>query len=260
MTTEAILARTPRRVDRAAAGLRAVRDAGLGDLVRTATSQVTRGIPGERVLPVLPELRPLLPSGGLRRGATIAAVPGTALAASLLLALLAAASEAGSWCAVVGVPTLNAIAAAEMGIALDRLALVPRPGQEWATTVAALLDGLDVVVAAPQGPVTASVSTRLAARARQRGSVLVPYGQWRGADLSIEAVRGNWHGLGLGRGRLRWREATLRAWGKGSAAVPREVSLWLPGPPPSGATTSGVTSQPGAASWQGTTRPLRAAG
>jgi hypothetical protein len=162
-----------------------------------------------------------------------------------MLALLAAASEAGSWCAVVGVPTLNAVAAAEMGIALDRLALVPTPGQEWATTVAALLDGLDVVVAAPPGPVAESLSARLAARARQRGSVLVPYGQWRGADLSIEAVRGNWHGLGAGRGRLRRRELTLRAWGRGSAAVPREVNLWLPGPEPAATASAGPAFTPG---------------
>lgn len=251
-------ARTPRRIDRAVAGLRAVRAVGLTDLVRTATDQASEGLAGERTLPVLPELRPLLPSGGLRRGATIAAVPGKSVAASLILALLAAASEAGSWCGVVGVPTLNAVAAADMGIALERLALVPSPGEEWAATVAALLDGLDVVVAAPPGPVAASLSARLAARARHRGSILVPYGQWQGADLSIETVRGSWHGLGAGRGRLRRRELTLRAWGKGAAAVPREVSLWLPGPPPAVATdaTSGSSDLVG----KGSVLTFRAAG
>src|SRR2546430_11276252 len=81
-----------------------------------------------------------------------------------------------SWCAVVGMPTLGLVAAAEFGIALDRLALVPDPGPEWPTVVAALLDGVDVVVAAPPGPVAAPLAGRLAARARQRGSVLLPCG------------------------------------------------------------------------------------
>src|SRR5439155_174136 len=62
-------------------------------------------------------------------------------ATSLLLALIAAASRAGSWCAVVGVPALGVAAADGLGVALDRLALVPYPGPDWATVVAALLDG-----------------------------------------------------------------------------------------------------------------------
>jgi hypothetical protein len=232
---DAAASRTPRRIDRAAAGLRAVRAAGLGDIVRTATGPQPAGTVGPRLLPllpVLPELRPLLPGGGLRRGSTVVAVPSAPVAASLLLVLLAAASEAGSWCGVVGVPTLSAVAAAEHGIALDRLALVPQPGLAWAAAVAALLDGLDLVVAAPPGPVPASVADRLAARARARGSVLVPYGSWRGADLTIEAVHSEWHGLGVGRGRLRWRELTLRSSGRGTASTPREVSVWSPGPAP----------------------------
>jgi hypothetical protein len=121
---------------------------------------------------------------------------------------------------VVGVPTLGAAAAAELGVALDRLALVPAPGPDWATVVAALLDGLDIVVAAAPGPVAASVATRLSARARHRGSVFVPYGRWEGADLTLDATRAVWRGLGQGRGRLRCR---------GAAAVPKRVDVWLPG-------------------------------
>src|SRR5699024_3601078 len=115
---------------------------------------------------------------------------------SLMLALLSAASRSGSWCAVVGVPTLGALAAAESGIALDRLALVPDPGPEWPTVVAALIDGLDVVVVAAPGSVPGSIAARLAARARQRGSVLVPFGLWDGADLTLQVTQGRWEGLG----------------------------------------------------------------
>lgn len=234
-----------------------------------------------RVLPVVSALRPLLPGHGLRRGATIAvrtaqpagtsrpAGPVTGLAAgwqvaqptgrrgagltlappadgpvvatSLMLALLAEASQAGSWCAVVGVPTLGAAAAAELGIALDRLALVPYPGPEWVDVVAALVDGVDVVVVASPGPVAAQVTSRLTARARQRGCVLVPLiswsgrsaslGPWEGTDLVLESMRAVWEGLGQGRGRLCRREVTISAHGRGAAARRKQVRIWLPAAP-----------------------------
>ena len=76
----------------------------------------------------------MFPAGGIRRGSTLAVRGST----SLLCALLAEASATGSWCAVVGVPTLGALAAAEAGVTVDRLALVPHPGSERAEVVAAL--------------------------------------------------------------------------------------------------------------------------
>src|SRR5829696_25481 len=72
------------------------------------------GLGQDRFLPVLPELRDLLPGKGLRRGSTIAIGSGgqpgmsgarwmsVAGATSLMLALLAGTSRAGSWCAVIG--------------------------------------------------------------------------------------------------------------------------------------------------------------
>lgn len=209
------------------AGRMVVGSAALAGLVRPASQPVGT----HQVLPVPPELTGLLPHRGLRRGSTVAVTAGRPTrsgSTSLVLALLAEASRAGSWCAVVGVPALGAVAAAEMGIALDRLALVPHPGPEWATVVSALIDGVDVVVAAVPEAVNASVASRLAARARQRGCVLVPYGRWEGADVTLQVVRGVWEGLGQGRGRLRRREVTIAARGRGAAARPREVRVWMP--------------------------------
>lgn len=212
----------------------------LAGLVRPASGADPAG--SYRTLPVLPELAGLLPGRGLRRGSTVAVGtghPARVGGTSLMLALLAEASRAGSWCAVVGIPTLGAVAAAELGIALDRLALVPHPGPDWATVVAALIDGVDVVVAAVPGTVSPSVADRLAARARQRGSVFVPYGRWTGADLTLQVLRGRWEGLGQGRGRLRRREVTISARGRGAASRPKEIRMWLPG---DRATTTASTS------------------
>lgn len=206
--------------------------AALAELIRTAGETDEPGV--HRMLPVVPELSGLLPGRGLRRGSTVAVATGRAApvggGTSLLLALLAEASRAGSWCAVVGVPSLGAVAAAESGIALDRLALVPDPGPEWPTVVAALIDGVDVVVAAvPGGQVAGSVTSRLVARARQRGSVLVPFGRWDGADVNLQVIEGRWEGLGAGHGRLRRREVTVLARGRGAAARPKEITMWMPG-------------------------------
>jgi hypothetical protein len=190
----------------------------------------TAGFGTDRMLPVPPYLRDLFPGGGLRRGSTVAITTGRG-ATTLLLATLAAASQAGSWCAVVGMPQLGLVAADEIGISLERLALVPNPGPQWTNVVSVLLDGFDAVaVAVPD--VAASVRTQLAARARQRGSVLVPFGSWDGADMTLSTESSRWHGLEKGRGRLRRRELTVRARGRGAAVRPRRTTFWLPGPPP----------------------------
>jgi hypothetical protein len=202
-------------------------------LVRRASEQSGDGV--ERSLPVAVALRPLLAQGRLRRGGTVAVAPGST---SLVFALIAEASAAGSWCAVVGLPQLGLVAGAEAGIAMERFALIPFPGPEWTGVVAALLDGVDIVVAAPPGPVSAQVASRLAARARQRGAVLVPVARWPGADLTLEVVGGAWHGLERGRGRLHRREVEVLAHGRGAAARARRVRFWLPG---GSGTTGGLT-------------------
>jgi hypothetical protein len=183
---------------------------------------------GDRPLPVLPALEPLFSTGGLRRGSAVT-VRGSA---ALLLALLAGPSRRGAWCGVVGLPGLGLVAAAEAGIELERLALVPDPGPDWASVAAALLDAMEVVVVAPPGRVLDGDVRRLAARARQRGAVLVPFGAmaWPGAELRLSLASGAWEGLGDGSGRLRSRRVLVRGEGRGSAARTRELALWLPGP------------------------------
>jgi hypothetical protein len=209
--------------ERRVARLAEIRAAGL---VRRASEQDQTAV--ERSLPLAAALRPLFPGGGLRRGGTVVVHPGPG-STSLLFALLAEATAAGSWCAAIGRPELGLVAAVEAGVAIERCALIPAPGPEWTSVVAALLDGVDLVVAATPGPVGAQVAQRLAARARQRGAVLIPMGRWPGADLTLEVVGGTWHGLGDGRGRLRGREVEVVAYGRGAAARPRRAHLWLPG-------------------------------
>ena len=44
---------------------------------------------------------------------------------------------------------------------------------------------------------------RLAARARQRGAVLLPLGPWPGADVELACEQGRWRGVGAGEGDSR---------------------------------------------------------
>lgn len=177
----------------------------------------------ERGLPVHDALAGLFPSGGLRRGTTV----GVRGSMSLLLALLAAPTANGSWAAVVGMPDLGVAAAAELGVAVDRLALVQHPGIEPAGVVAALLDGMDLVAVA-RGRLTDAHARRLSARARHRGAVLLAVGPWPGVDLELRAGQSDWHGLGGGAGYLTHRDLQVHTRGRGTAARPQEANVHLP--------------------------------
>ena len=180
----------------------------------------------ERTLPVLPALAGLLPEGGLRRGSTVAVSGATSLA----LALAAGPSQAGSWCAAVGLPSLGLVAAAEVGVVLERFPLVARPGDEWPAVVAALVDAVDVVLVCLPRHVRSGDARRLMAKARDRGAVLITTGKSTAlaADVRLSVASCAWEGLGSGHGRLRARRMDVVATGRGAAARERRVSLWLP--------------------------------
>ncbi|MDZ7678799.1 MAG: hypothetical protein U5K29_09620 [Acidimicrobiales bacterium] len=182
-----------------------------------------------QLLPVLAPLEPLFAAGGLGRG-SIVAVDGD-VATSLALAVAAESSGLGSWVVMVGMPSVGLVAASELGVALDRTALVePRPGT-WAATVAALVDSVDVVLFGP-ARVRPTDARRLAARARERGAVLMPVAAgWPEApDVVLTAGHGRWEGLGAGHGHLQARRVRVTATGRREAARSRSVELWLPGP------------------------------
>ncbi|WP_454048930.1 hypothetical protein [Cellulomonas sp. Marseille-Q8402] len=175
-------------------------------------------------LAVPPALTPLLPDG-LRRGSTTAVLGST----SLVLAMIAAACTAReAWAAVVGQPSLGLLAAAQAGVALDRLAVVPRPGVDAPTVVAALLDGIDVVVVGPGTHLADADRRRLMARARDRGSVLLSTAPWSGAGTVLTVEGGRWTGVGEGDGRLRAHELHVTRTGRGSAGQAQDLRVVLP--------------------------------
>lgn len=187
----------------------------------------------EQLLPVPAPFEALLPWGGLRRGSTVSVTaPGVGGSTSLALALVAAASGAGSWLAAVGLPSLGLVAADEAGVALERLVLVAAPERSaWGSVVAALVDGFDVLLLhTGRTRVRPTDARKLVARARERGTVLLQLGPgWETeADLSLRIADARWFGLDDGYGHLDARRVTVEVAGRGASARPRRHELWLP--------------------------------
>ncbi len=186
-----------------------------------------------RLLPTHPALAELLPGGGLKQGAMYSVEPtGNGYGATLLLALLAGPSAAGSWCGVVGVPEFGIEAAASFGIDLDRLILVPAPGDQWLAVTAAIADVLTVVVVKPPRQASEGNLARLSARLRQRGSTLIVVGShsaWSQSEAMLSLSQSSWTGIGDGAGHLTARQVTVTVSTR-SGGRPRSARMWLPDP------------------------------
>jgi len=183
----------------------------------------------ERRLAVPGPLGAILPDGGLQRGSVVRVEgqPGSG-ATSLLLSLLAAATAAGEWAAIVdGDGVVGGLAAAEAGVALERLAVVRAvPPALHGRVLATLLDGMTAVGAAIPRGFRLGDARRLEARARERAAVLVVAGSWPGdAALRLRAEHSSWTGLDRGEGLLASRTLRVVVSGRGAAGRERIAEL-----------------------------------
>ena len=183
------------------------------------------------LLPVLGPLAPLLPHGGLVRGHLVGCRGEAAM--SLALALAAGPTAAGSWAAVLGLPSVGVLAAAELGVALERTMFVAAPPpDQWAVVLGAVVDGADVVItAAPGRSVPAAEIRRVHSRLQSRGGVLVLVGEpgLLTPDLALTCDVLGWEGIGDGHGHLASRRVRVEVGGR-RAGRPRRHDLVLPGP------------------------------
>src|SRR5256885_10762348 len=170
----------------------------------------------------------LVPGGAVARGSVLRVTGRPGAGATTVGFELAAGSTArGEWAAAVDLhPTLGPLAAAEAGVALERFAVVRQVSPaRWATVVAALLDGVSLVLAEVPRGVRLGDARRLEARARERESVLVvaePRGvAWpAGAAYVLHAAGSAWDGLERGAGLLAGRPVQGQVEGRGAAAPP----------------------------------------
>jgi hypothetical protein len=124
--------------------------------------------------------------------------------------------------------------------ALDRLLLVPEPGERWAELAAGLADGVDLLLVRPPGAVPADVGRRVDARLRQgrasgtrHSAAMLVLGNWASARLVLRTTHTIWTGLdgvgpSAGTGHLTGGRGTVVAEGRATAGRPRTVRLWLP--------------------------------
>jgi hypothetical protein len=142
------------------------------------------------------------------------------------MVLLAAASRAGEWAAIVGAPEFGYEAAAAFGVDLRRTLAVPDPGESWASVTAGLVDVATVVLLRPPNLVRDSQAARLRSRLVQKDAALIVWGEWPRCTQRLVVRESAWSGLGEGYGRLLGRRVEVAITGSGRPE--RTAALWLP--------------------------------
>lgn len=124
------------------------------------------------LFPVDATLASFLPRGGLQRSMVYQCAGPASM--SLVWALVAAATQHGSWLCLVDMPNAGLLAAREYGVALERVVQVDTANDRpaWVRTVGALIDGIDIVVVR-RPRCQPSESRKLSARAKAQSCVLI---------------------------------------------------------------------------------------
>ena len=201
----------------------------VGDVTTASTALLAR----ERSLPVDPVLAPVFVSG-LVRGQTVVCAGSASVSSAL--ALLVAPTRQGSWAGVIGVPALGVVAAADMGVVLERTVFVDGPLDahgDPANVLGALVDGVDLVVTSSPflASLTPSLVRRFTTRLQSRGAVCIVVDDTRAlsGDLRVTTRVREWCGIGDGHGHVRARRVTVSVDGRRQAR-PMRRDVWLPGP------------------------------
>lgn len=176
------------------------------------------------LFPVDATLASVLPRGGLQRSMVYQCAGPAAV--SLVWALVAAATQDGSWLCLVDMPHAGLVAAREYGVALERVVQVDTASDRptWVRTVGALIDGIDIVVA-HRPRCQPSESRKLAARAKAQSCVLIviePPDHFP-CDVVLRTADPNW----VLDGHARERRVSIELGGR-RVHNPRRMSMLLP--------------------------------
>lgn len=186
----------------------------------------------DRVLPLSGPLAAVLPALGRGEILTVAGSGATSFALGVVEGM--ARGTSGSWVVVMGLPELAPSAVHDVGLDPARVAFVdPGTTGRHLDALAALVGAVDLVVIDARLPLRAADARRLAARARERGSVMVVVqpgvdpSRWRTggsvpriwpADVACTVRAERWWGVERGNGHLRSRELEVHVTGRGRHA------------------------------------------
>lgn len=183
--------------------------------------------------PIPSALSGVLPARGLRAGSSLA-VSGPC-ASSLALSVAAAAMGSEHWCALVGMPHVGLGALDSLGLDATRTALVPALGPRPAVSLAALVDGISILVLGADLELSAATWRALSARARTQRSLLIrvqprsfEVSAHARCDLELGSAGVQWTGLAHGSGRLRFRTAFAHAAGRGILGTGKRTAVRVP--------------------------------
>jgi hypothetical protein len=179
-------------------------------------------------LPIAKALQPIIPDGVLVRGRTVLCSGDAAMSTALLL--VSAATQAGSWLAIVGVSDFGLMSACEQGVALQRtVSVTPTANKkDWTSTVAAVADGFDVMMLEVPREVSESDARRIQTRIQARRNVLVLVETSRHTtprsvfqpDVVLHTATTSWHGIEHGAGYVQGRHVDVTVSGR---RVPRAM-------------------------------------
>ena len=172
------------------------------------------------VLPVMASLNSCLPGGGFPRQQ----VTHMANCPALVVEIIAQASAAGKYIAVIGWPDLSLVQVGESGD-LSKVVAIPDPGADAWALVGILAEGIDMIVC--RGPeVTLSPARARPALAKIRGgqaAVLSVGTRIPGAGVQVAAEVVAYRGIGRGTGRIRGFDIAVQVRSKGTHGPARTV-------------------------------------
>ena len=179
-------------------------------------------------LSVAKALQPIIPDGVLMRGRTVLCSGDAAMSMALLV--VSAATQDGSWLAVVGVSDFGLMSACEQGVAVQRTVLVTPTDnkKDWISTVAAVADGFDVMMLEVPRDVSESDARRIQTRIQARRNVLVLVETSRHTtprsvfqpDVVLHTATTKWDGIECGAGYVQSRHIDVTVSGR---RVPRAM-------------------------------------
>ncbi|MBF6174399.1 hypothetical protein [Nocardia blacklockiae] len=167
----------------------------------------------------------LLPGGGLARGSVV----GRRGSTGILAGLLAAATGAELWAAIVAGPRqrIGLLAVTEMGGRLDRLAVIDASGGDPLEIAAVLSDGIPMIVCDTSVTVPPKRAQALTAKIRGQRGVLVITDRVSGLrpDVTLRARPVGYRGLGAGCGRVQEVRVAVEVAGRNPPIRRGEIML-----------------------------------